>query len=78
MTERTWTLIADAVPTEGGYYMTRYYNPEREEWLYKALYYNPETAKWIGPWHWSYDRIGPFPQPGKFHEDGAPRLVLAH
>lgn len=78
MSDRTWTLTTESVPTEAGYYQTRYYNSQQEEWLYKALYYNPELGKWIGPWGWSYDREDPVPlpatHPDAFMSDGQHRM----
>lgn len=51
----TWEIYPDIIPTESGYYMTLYYNPERNEELYKALWFSVEIGKWTGPWPWNYE-----------------------
>jgi hypothetical protein len=55
-----WAKTCHSRPSEEGYYQTLYWNERLEQWLYKALWYSPIDMKWSGPWHWSYDRIGPF------------------
>src|SRR3546814_5644615 len=51
----TWKIYPDNIPNESGYYMTLYYNPERNEELYKALWFSIEIGKWTGPWRWNYE-----------------------
>ncbi len=51
----TWETYPGNIPNESGYYMTLYYNPERDEELYKALWFSVEIGKWSGPWSWNYE-----------------------
>ena len=50
-----WSKYPENKPNESGYYITYYYNPERNEELYKALWYSVEIGKWSGPWRWNYE-----------------------
>lgn len=50
-----WVSYPDNKPTKNGYYMTQYYNPERQQWLFKAIVFDVETSMWRGPWRWCYD-----------------------
>ena len=52
-----WVPYPDNKPTKSGYYMTQYYNPKQQQWLFKAIVFDVETSMWQGPWTWCYDRV---------------------
>lgn len=53
-----WVNYTEIKPALSGYYMTRYFNPQVNEVLYKALWYSAEQEMFQGhwPWAWEYDK----------------------
>lgn len=69
-----WKVYPESIPTEDGYYMTRYYSPTNKCLLYKALWFSVEENLWAGPWPWSYTRI----PSGRILEDGTEPYFIKH
>ena len=42
-----WSKYPESKPEKSGYYMTYYYNHQRDDHFFKAIYYNNFSNKWV-------------------------------